>query len=453
MESAGAEVEELTPVDLALAAYEASFDQLLKLVEDGGLDEHDDLGLVALMQRFERLRNRQSLIDHRLVRDGQTRQLPEKFTQRSMAVVLAGALRISHAEAARRVRAAEQVGERLAMTGQPLPVLRPALAEVQRSGQASPEQVDVVLRALGTVDHRGFDPADVEAGEQLLAGFTATHGPEDLRDLAARVVDRIDPDGTVPQEQVNAERRCFAFRKTRDGMYACEGRLTGAVGAKLNAVLGPLAAPRVTTTTLEDGRVVTEPDPRHRAQRMHDALEEACDRLLRSPSLPDSGGAPATVIVTIGLDDLEARAGSGVTSDGTRLSVEEIVAHLAGQALLHPTVVDAKGVVLWMGRTSRLATTAQTKALVARDGGCSFPGCQHPPEWCERHHIVAWADGGLTDLDNLTLLCRYHHHNFLARGWSCRMIDGLPAWIPPRWIDPQQRPQVNARLATRHFRC
>ena len=446
-------VGEPSAVELALAAHETSLDHLVKLVEDGGLGEHDDLGLLAVMQRFERLRNRHALVDHRFVRDGQARSLPERLTQRSMTVVLAGALRLSHAEAARRVRAAEQVGERFAMTGEPLPVLRPALAEVQRSGQASPEQVDVVLRALGKVDHRGFDPADLEAGEQLLAGFTATHGPEELRDLAARVVDRIDPDGTVPQEQVNADRRCFAFRKTRDGMYACEGRLTGAVGAKLNAVLGPLAAPRVQSTTLEDGRVVTEPDPRHHAQRLHDALEEACDRLLRSASLPDSGGTPATVIVTIGLDDLEARTGSGVTSDGTRLSVDEIIAHLAGQALIHPVVVDAKGVVLWMGRTSRLATTTQTKALIARDGGCSFPGCQHPPEWCERHHIVAWADGGPTDLDNLTLLCRYHHHQFLARGWTCRLIDGLPSWIPPKWLDPRQRPQTNARIAARHLRC
>ncbi len=453
MDSTTVEVGKPTAVDLALAAHETSLEQLIKLVEDGGLDDHDDLGLVTLMQRFERLRNRHALLDHRFVRDGETRSLPESLAQRSMAVVLAGALRISHAEAARRVRAAAQVGERVSMTGQPLPRLRPALAEVQRSGEAGPEHVDVVLRALAKVDHRGFDPADLEAGEQLLAGFIANHGPEDLRDLAARVVERIDPDGTVPQEQLNADRRHFAFRRTRDGMYTCEGRLTGAVGAKLNAVLGPLAAPRTDTVTLGDGRTVTEPDPRHHGQRTHDALEQACDLLLRSPALPDSGGTPATVVVTIGLDELETRTGSGTTSDGTRLSTEEIVRHLAGEALVHPVVVDAKGVVLWMGRTSRLATVAQTRALAARDGGCSFPGCQHPPEQCERHHVVAWVDGGPTDLDNLTLLCRYHHHNFLARGWSCRLVDGLPTWTPPRWVDPSQRPVVNARIATRRIRC
>ena len=52
-----------------------------------------------------------------------------------------------------------------------------------------------------------------------------------------------------------------------------------------------------------------------------------------------------------------------------------------------------------------------------------------------------------TDLDNLTLLCRYHHTHFLQKGWTCRInTDGLPEWIPPWWIDQHQRPQINARI-------
>jgi len=89
--------------------------------------------------------------------------------------------------------------------------------------------------------------------------------------------------------------------------------------------------------------------------------------------------------------------------------------------------------------------------LIARDIGCSFPGCAHPAEWCERHHIVEWVHGGRTDLNNLTLLCRYHHHNYLARGWSCGInADGLPAWVPPRWLDPTQTPMVNHRILAAH---
>jgi hypothetical protein len=91
-------------------------------------------------------------------------------------------------------------------------------------------------------------------------------------------------------------------------------------------------------------------------------------------------------------------------------------------------------------------------ALVARDGGCSFPGCTHPPEFCERHHTREWIDGGPTDLDNLTLVCRYHHHNFASRGWVCRLNpDGIPEWVPPRHIDRTQTPLVNAGIQAARY--
>ena len=121
---------------------------------------------------------------------------------------------------------------------------------------------------------------------------------------------------------------------------------------------------------------------------------------------------------------------------------------LATAAEIIPAVLNRSGAVLTLGRSRRIASRSQTLALAARDGGCSFPGCDLPPPWCERHHITAWIDGGGTDLDNLTLLCRYHHHNFAARGWTCRLGDDrLPLWIPPRHVDREQTPLRNARLA------
>ncbi len=439
-----------TAIDAALDAFRVAAHELIGVVEGGGLDQLDDVGFVGFVQRFEQVRHQLPLVDHRVVRDGDARRLPETWTQPSMIGVLVSALRLSRGDAGRRVRAAEALGERVAMTGETLAPVRPALAAAQRDGLASPEQVDVCVRALAGVDHRGFDPADLDRGDMLLAGFTQTFAPKELHDLAQQVVDRIDPDGTLPQEQVNSDRRHLAFRKLRDGMYTLEGRLTGTVGAKLAAVLGPLAKPRIQTLTLEDGCEVQQDDPRHHGQRTHDALEEVCDRLLRSDTLPDTGGTPATVIITIDEHDLHDRRRWGVTSDGTTLSADAVVG-LADQADVYPTVINSLGVVLQVGRTRRLATCGQTMALIARDGGCSFPGCDRPPEWCERHHVTAWVDGGLTDLDNLTLLCGYHHHNFAGRGWTCLMIDGLPAWIPPKWVDPQQRPLRNARITARYL--
>ena len=449
---------EATAVDHALDMWAAAQDHLIKVVEDGGLAALDDLGFVGFMQAFEQTRNRLSLLDHRVVRDAETRRLPDTWTQPNLAAVLVQVLRLSHGEAARRVRAAEQVGQRVTMTGERLAPLRPALAAAQRAGDASPEQVDVCVRAISSVDHRGFDPADpstssgqaLDAADALLAGFTTTFEPKRLRDLAQQMVDRIDPDGTVPQDKLNSDRRHLAFRQTRDGMYDVEGRLTGTVGAKLAAVLGPLAKPRVEKITLDDGQVADEPDPRHHGQRTHDALEEVCDRLLRSGTLPDSGGTPATVIITITEAELRAKRGSGETSDGTRLSASAVLG-LAGQADIVTVVLSPLGAVLDLGRSRRCASPAQTLALIARDAGCSFPGCSRPPEWCERHHVEAWIDGGATDVANLTLLCSYHHHHFAARGWTCHMTDGLPTWTPPRWIDREQKPIRNTRITARHL--
>jgi hypothetical protein len=92
---------------------------------------------------------------------------------------------------------------------------------------------------------------------------------------------------------------------------------------------------------------------------------------------------------------------------------------IADEAEIWPTIIDPNGVPLALGRSQRLASRGQTMALIARDSGCSFPGCNHPPQWCDRHHILDWILGGLTDLDNLTMLCRYHHTHFLQKGWLC----------------------------------
>jgi Domain of unknown function (DUF222)/HNH endonuclease len=333
------------------------------------------------------------------------------------------------------------------MLGQPLEPVRPHLAQAQRTGQISTEQVAIIERALAKVDRPGFHPAAVEAGEKLLTRFAHQFGPKDLRRLAEQVIDAIDPDGSLPNEQLNADRRFFHLRQTKDGAYAGEFRLTGDAGIKLQALLGPLAKPRATTAVGPDGQPIEMPDPRHHGQRLHDALEDLCDRLLRQDNpVPDTGGTPATVIITIDLDDLLKRTGYGVASDGTLIRTDTVLG-LADQAELYYAILNANGEVLRLGRDRRIATRGQTIALIARDIGCSFPGCDAPAEWCQRHHIISWVDGGTTDLNNLTLLCAYHHHNFLAKGWHCRINpDGLPEWSPPWWIDRTRTPMINTRI-------
>ena len=108
------------PVVHALDQLTTGLDHLVKLVEDGGLDHYDDPGLVGFLQGFEKVRNRLPLVDHAGIVAVEARDLPRTLCQGSMRRVLTSALRISKAEAARRVRAAEAVGPRVSILGEPL---------------------------------------------------------------------------------------------------------------------------------------------------------------------------------------------------------------------------------------------------------------------------------------------------------------------------------------------
>jgi hypothetical protein len=83
--------------------------------------------------------------------------------------------------------------------------------------------------------------------------------------------------------------------------------------------------------------------------------------------------------------------------------------------ILDPTT----GKVLDVGRAQRRFTQRQWRALVIRDGGCVFPGCDRPPKWCDAHHLDFWDQhDGPTDLDNGCLLCRRHHTLIHHGGWK-----------------------------------
>ena len=297
--------DELRELSVARDAYRSSLDHLIKHVGNRTLDQLGVMGLVEFIQEMEQSRNIMALIDHQTIAAAERLDLPTALCQGSMRRVLTSVLSLSKAEAARRVRAAEALGPRTSMLGEVLEPIRPVLAAAQQTGQLSAEKVDIIERALDKVDRRGFDPADIADGEALLTEHAAVFPPEDLRLLAARVVDRIDPDGTLPNDELNTDRRYFRLQSTRDGAYVGDFRLTGCLGAKLKTLLDPLAKLRVDPAGEVDGRT--------HGQRLHDALEDVCDRQLRAGDVPDAGGIPATVIVTIDADDLTHRTGHGRT--------------------------------------------------------------------------------------------------------------------------------------------
>jgi hypothetical protein len=120
----------------------------------------------------------------------------------------------------------------------------------------------------------------------------------------------------------------------------------------------------------------------------------------------------AVLMLTMGLDDLVGRVGAGMVL-GSRaadtLIAPDTVRKLACDAGIIPVVLGQDGEILDQGREQRLFTPAQVRALWLRDRHCTFPGCTAPAAWADAHHLVHWADGGLTDLTNGALLCPRHH--------------------------------------------
>lgn len=82
---------------------------------------------------------------------------------------------------------------------------------------------------------------------------------------------------------------------------------------------------------------------------------------------------------------------------------------MACNASVIPMVLNSKGEPLDVGRSQRAFSTSIRRAVVMRDGGCAYPGCNMPHIYSEVHHILAWQDGGSTALDNAVMLCRFHH--------------------------------------------
>jgi hypothetical protein len=117
---------------------------------------------------------------------------------------------------------------------------------------------------------------------------------------------------------------------------------------------------------------------------------------------------------------------------------------MACDARVLPAVLGGDGQVLDLGRSRRLFTGPIRRALILRDRGCAFPGCDRPPRWAEAHHLTGWADGGETSLANACLLCRHHHRTVHHGGWQVRLgSDGRPEFLPPAILDPERRPRRN----------
>ncbi len=145
----------------------------------------------------------------------------------------------------------------------------------------------------------------------------------------------------------------------------------------------------------------------------------------------------------IGLE-LIAQAREERRRDGhlSRATLERI----ACDCNLSRVIMFGKSEILDVGRTSRTATNAQFRALIARDRHCRARACKEPPSRCQAHHKWHWARGGPTDLDNLELLCWHHHRQRHIDDANARQNREGRDRRRVSWTDPSRPAQSDAPL-------
>ena len=360
-----------------------------------------------------------------------------EYGANSTSSLLQQLLLISPYEAGARARAAQEFCPRVAMSGEVMePLFRFAGAALS-AGEISLTHAKIIA-ATRTALPSKVDAVHRDAVEEFLTGQARVLAPKQLANAAERLRDTLNPDGALDEELDRERRRFFTLTDVTGGGSRGSAYFTPEMTMILKPALDALAAPQ---------NVDGMPDTRTPGQRTHDALAEIIMRVLRSGTLPDSGGMPVTVMISTTSEQLAAaEAGEHVLVEdayGNQVSLSTVLS-LGAELQLGSVTLSTTGGILDYGKTRRLASCEQRRALAVRDKGCSFPGCDRPPSWTEIHHIHEWIRGGETKIDNLVMLCRYHHRNFEQAGWIVRMGGaGVPEWTPPKWLDDQQRPRRN----------
>ncbi len=243
--------------------------------------------------------------------------------------------------------------------------------------------------------------------------------PNELAAVVRYVTDALDGDGGADAEEKIHARRRYHQSRTLDDMLATNG--------VFDPESAEFAESALKTARARDER---EAETRTAGQRNADAFTMIMRQWLEltHANTPDHVRSQAIAVVdlaeTPGIGpELIAQAREERRRDGhlSRVTLERI----ACDGNISRAIMFGKSEVLDLGRTTRIASPAQFRALIARDRHCRAPGCTEPPRRGQAHHKWWWTRGGPTDLDNLELLCWYHHRQ--------RHIDdaNAPSHVPP----------------------
>lgn len=159
-----------------------------------------------------------------------------------------------------------------------------------------------------------------------------------------------------------------------------------------------------------------------------------------------AAGAPYALVINATAEDLAKGTGHGTTGADNPIPIKELMRNgLNGSLFFH--LMSDRAKTMQVATEQRFANRKQLAVITARDRGCTFPGCDAPPGWCDANHVFPWSLGGKTEINNLALLCSYHHHLLDRTDWDTVMLfDGRPAYIPPAAKDPARKPILHARF-------
>ncbi|WP_068280021.1 HNH endonuclease signature motif containing protein [Aldersonia kunmingensis] len=434
--------------DAALAALDAAVFTLADL----DFDTMDNPQRLEVLRRIEIVARKLPAVGNELLARMGDQRKAEEFGGEHPLRVVADALRITRSAAAKRFHTAEQLATRFSLTGDVLPPELPALAAAVRAGEVGDAHVQLIRTFLHHLPTAVDEGTRGQAQAQLTECAT-TMRPDELAKVAARLAGYLNPDGSYAEKDRARTRSLRLGKQGPDLMSSLTGRVDPELRTYLEAVFAKLAAPGSCNPDDEAPVMDREPDAdsvqrdkRTHGQRCHDGLKAACRALLASGELGQHRGLPVSVVVSTTLRELGELAGPGTTAGGSLLPVRDLV-RMAAHARHYLAVFDdTTGRALYLARAKRIATADQRIVLHARDIGCSFPGCGAPGYLAQAHHRREWADGGATDIDNLTLVCHTHHKlagTGLDQWRTTATWSGRTAWIPPFHVDPRQRQRVN----------
>lgn len=422
------------PLDAALDGLDTTIDELSRT----GLDAMTTGQRLAALSALACAGRRLAAVENELIAGLRRDAIPAELGD-GLAPTLARVTLVKPAEAARRVRDAEDTAARVALTGEPLPPRFEATAAALAQGRVGRDHVREIHRFFEKVP-AGIPADERDVAERFLAELAATLRPDELRKAADQLLVHMGSEEDFTDAD-RARRRGFSWGpQDVDGMSRATLWATPALRAELDAIFGAWAAPGKCNPDDESPCVDGEPDvpaaerdARTPAQRRHDALSAVARAMLSSGRLGVHNGLPVSVIVSTTLQELQNLTGGARTAGGTALPMRDLV-RMAAHANHYLLIYDgATEMPLWLGRERRTASPGQRIVLHSKDRGCTFPGCDIPGYLCEAHHAVTdWIDGGPTNIDNLAFACPRHHRFVTSHGWTTRKnAFGQCEWLPP----------------------